>query len=305
MGGERISEVLRFRAALPRIVSLAHLLALSGSRTATERELARMVAGGAVRKVVVPGRGKGGGVVGEGVVLAEDWKRSVREEQGLEEGVKEKYVALLDAWPVSATAPVTSFEDDEVRQLVQAGYFTSPSALASGASALFAPAGSSYLSHLSASGSKAATGSLAAVGGLGAVHESGGSGSMLATSATRTKLPSSSQQMTFSLPATGAYLKLLISARNHLTILLKQISPRYKEATRDLLEEKWDGNVPNDATSRAKRARGEWADVLPGKTRKWREFCGLRFEWVLAEAVGSGVVEVFETGSVGLGVRVC
>jgi hypothetical protein len=43
--------------------------------------------------------------------------------------------------------------------------------------------------------------------------------------------------------------------------------------------------------------------VLPGRTRKWKDFHGLKFEWVLAECLGAGLVEVFETGSVGLGVR--
>ena len=85
--------------------------------------------------------------------------------------------------------------------------------------------------------------------------------------------------------------------------LLKQISPRFKEATHELLKEKWEGNIANDATARAKRARGEWSGVLPGKTKKWKDFYGLRFEWVLAECVGSGLVELFETGSVGWGVR--
>ncbi len=71
----------------------------------------------------------------------------------------------------------------------------------------------------------------------------------------------------------------------------------------ELLKEKWDGNIPNDATSRAKRARGEWTGVLPGRTKKWKEFYGLEFEWVLAECVGAGVVECFDTGSVGWGIR--
>lgn len=54
---------------------------------------------------------------------------------------------------------------------------------------------------------------------------------------------------------------------------------------------------------REKRARGEFAGVLPARTRKWRMCWGMRFEWVLEEAVGGGGVELFETGSVGRGVR--
>jgi len=109
--------------------------------------------------------------------------------------------------------------------------------------------------------------------------------------------------MTLSLPSTGAYLKLLTETRAHLLALLKQLSPRYKEAAMNLLKEKWEGNTLNDAASMAKRARGEWSGVLPGKTKRWREFYGLRFEWVLEECVGSGLMELFDTGSVGMGVR--
>ncbi|KJK86152.1 hypothetical protein H633G_09997 [Metarhizium anisopliae BRIP 53284] len=36
---------------------------------------------------------------------------------------------------------------------------------------------------------------------------------------------------------------------------------------------------------------------------RWKEFWGVEWEWVLGQAVGLGVVEVFETGSVGKGVR--
>ena len=308
MGSERISEVLRFRSALPKIVSLAHLHALSTSSTNTERELARLLGRGVVRKTVIPGRGKGGAAVGEGVVLVEDWKAAVRDAAaGVDDEVKEKYIALMDAHPASTTAPTSSLADDEVRQLVTAGFFTSPALLLSSkASDLFARPGSSSLlsSTLSQSFSTAPTGTLAAIGGYGAVHESGGGGSTLATSGSRSSATHLKQrEMTFSLPATGAYLKLLTSARLHFLALLKQLSPRYKEATVDLLREKWDGNVANDAASRAKRARAEWTGVLPGKTKKWRDFYGLRFEWVLAECVGSGLVELFETGSVGMGVR--
>lgn len=128
---------------------------------------------------------------------------------------------------------------------------------------------------------------------------------MLATSESRQKQPSTGhqQQMTLWLPSTGAYLKLLTNSRQHLLNLLKQLSPRHREATLDLLKEKWDGNIPTDAASRAKRMRGDGSTVLPGKTRKWKEFWGLEFDWVLAECVGSGLVELFETGSVGIGAR--
>ncbi|KAK5122396.1 hypothetical protein LTR85_003980 [Meristemomyces frigidus] len=308
MNSERISEVLRFRERLPRIVSVAHLHALSASSTQTERELARLVAQGVVRKLTIPGRGKGGAAVGEGVVLVDDWKSRIREESSLAEGLREKYIALMDANPTSPTTPTTLLTSDEIPQLVTLGYLTSPAALSSGPGNLFAAPGTSSLLNVSSAGTKAATGTLAAIGGRGAIHDSGGGGSALATQDNRRSGPSHTtrlthQQMTFSLPGTGAYLKLLTEARQHLLFLLKQLSPRYKEAARELLREKWEGNTLNDATSRLKRARGEWSGVLAGKTKKWREFYGVEFEAVLAECVGSGAVELFDTGSVGVGVR--
>lgn len=72
-----------------------------------------------------------------------------------------------------------------------------------------------------------------------------------------------------------------------------------------LLRERWDGGIAGDnPASRAKKLRGEFAGVLPARTRKWKHFWGLAFDWVLAQCVGGGMVELFETGSVGLGVRV-
>lgn len=306
MGSERISEVLRFREALPPIVSLAHLLALSTSATHTERELARLLAEGHVRKVVIPGRGRGGTAVGEGVVLTSEWEKRVEDDQGLERGVKQKYVALMQGHRTSLTVPTSSLSSEEVRALVSAGYLTTPTALSSSTStsSLLAPLGSSSsLLSISKAGSSAATGTLAAIGGVGAVHESGGSGSVLSGQCPQSSHKDVSQTMTFSLPRTGAYLALLTQSRTHLLALLKSLSPRYKEATQEVLREKWNGNVLGDMASQQKRARGEWSGVLPGKTKRWREFYGLRFEFVLAECVGSGLVEIFDTGSVGMGVR--
>ncbi|TKA60103.1 hypothetical protein B0A49_08103, partial [Cryomyces minteri] len=75
-------------------------------------------------------------------------------------------------------------------------------------------------------------------------------------------------------------------------------------APRELLRERWSGGVAGeDAASRARRARGDLGAMLPGRTKKWKDFYGLEFDWVLEECLGSGLVDVFETGSVGLGVR--
>lgn len=72
----------------------------------------------------------------------------------------------------------------------------------------------------------------------------------------------------------------------------------------DLLRDRWDGAVETDKSFHlAKRARGEFAGILPGKTKKWKELYGMKYRWVLEEALGAGLVEIFETGSVGPGIR--
>jgi hypothetical protein len=43
--------------------------------------------------------------------------------------------------------------------------------------------------------------------------------------------------------------------------------------------------------------------LLPGKTKKWKALYGLDFDWALQECLGAGLIEVFETKSVGHGVR--
>jgi hypothetical protein len=105
-----------------------------------------------------------------------------------------------------------------------------------------------------------------------------------------------------SLPNTGAYLRLLGSGRAHLLALLRR--SQSGEAPLHLLKDRWEGAVETEKSFHlAKRARGEFAGILPGKTKKWKELYGMQFRWVLEEALGAGLVEIFETGSVGPGVR--
>ena len=80
---------------------------------------------------------------------------------------------------------------------------------------------------------------------------------------------------------------------------------RFREIPIYLLREKWDGGISaDDPAAKAKKYRGEFTGVLPSRTRKWKQFYGLSFDWTLAECLGAGLVEVFETGSVGQAVRV-
>lgn len=108
--------------------------------------------------------------------------------------------------------------------------------------------------------------------------------------------------MSLSLPNTGPYIRLLDAGRSHLMTLLKKSESH--EVPMYLLKDRWDGSVETSSSFfAAKRARGESTGVLPGKTKKWKDLCGMNFRWALEEALGAGLIELFETGSVGPGVR--
>lgn len=108
--------------------------------------------------------------------------------------------------------------------------------------------------------------------------------------------------MFLSVPNMGPYLRLLGAGRSQLASALKKSS--HGEAPLYLLRDRWEGAVESaSSVSTAKRARGEVAGVLPGRTRKWKELYGMNFRWVLEEALGAGLIELFDTGSVGPAVR--
>lgn len=205
----------------------------------------------------------------------------------------EKYIAIMDANPTSTSVPGTAFKPTEISALTAIGFLTSMAV--SSNSSYFASPGHSSLTSISSSGSRHAAGSLEAVGGASATqHIHGG------TSLNSSRVVLSSYN--FSLPNTGTHIKLLVEARNHLLSVLKKT--KYKELPLDVLREKWDGGVVvHGEREERKKARGEFAGVLPGRTKKWKSFYGMRFEWVLEESLGAGLMEMFETGSVGRAVR--
>lgn len=206
------------------------------------------------------------------------------------------------------------FTDSECIALMRAGFLTSASPSSNSAIVFLCPNSTSSGTATSLHNiSRAASGSMAAVGGDGAIHGAGNTGKGGTIRRTSSQidpfleqgtpyLGQSGQEFHLALPNTGPYLKLLAAARSHLmTQLLKT---RYRELPVDLLRERWDGGIAgDDPATKAKKCRGEFTGVLPGRTRKWKQFFGLAFDWVLAECVGAGLVEVFETGSVGRAVR--
>ncbi|KAF2015757.1 hypothetical protein BU24DRAFT_184871 [Aaosphaeria arxii CBS 175.79] len=296
MNSTRIAEVLNYRKALPPIVTIAHIDALSSSSTTTEREIVELAQAGVLRRVIIPNRGVGAAAVGDGIASVIEWQRLIRSHPDLDADLKEKYIAVMNSNPTTTAIPSTAFTPAELSALTASGFLTS-CASPDNRSSLFASPGAGSLgtlASLSSAGSRHAAGSLAAVGGAEATKHMAGGG------IGHRKMPIS--YYNFSLPHTGSHMKLLVEARTHFLSLLNK--SKHKEAPFDIMRERWDGGIPaQDQQARAKRARGEFTGVLPRRTKKWKHFYGMRFEWILEECVGAGLVECFQTGSVGLAVR--
>lgn len=292
MNGGRIAEVLSFRDGMPPIVTVSHVMALLNSPTSVEREMAELVRKGAIRKVSVAGRGN----LSETLILVRDLETMITNSTLLEAGLKGKFIAYLRENTNVLKVPRGQFVPPDTKALIHAGFLTT-STPSWTTTEVFSKPGDGMRGTLTSiqSISRAASGSMAAVGGEGALHAAGGTGggarSIIGTG-----------DLSLSIPMTGQFLKLLAAAQTHLLSLLTK--SKFKEMPESMLKQKWDGGVAaDDAGAHARRMRGEWAGILPGRTKKWKTFWGIGFEWVLEECVGAGMMEVFETGSVGRGVR--
>lgn len=303
----RVAEVLGARLAQPPVVTVSHLQALLRSPTAVDREAAELARAGAVRKVVVLRRGRDGGV-GELLVAAGDLEQLVRAAVGegaLDEGAAEAFCRWLGDNPAALKicAGDAAMGPGQIDQLVRAGFLTAAHDRDVGSiTSIFARPEDRGTNISLAAVSRAAAGSVDAVGGEGAVHASGGSGARSGGSGS-TAQGGPSVDLSLAVPGQGPYLKLVSAALSQLTAILTKSA--YREMPETLLRERWDGGVAKQESKQhaAKRERREFAGVLPARTRKWRDFHGMTFDWILHEAVGAGLVEVFETGSVGRGVR--
>ncbi|PQE27966.1 Serine-threonine kinase 19 protein [Rutstroemia sp. NJR-2017a WRK4] len=291
MNSTRIAEVLNFRKFLPPIVTVSHVQALLTSPTTVEREIAELIQGGAIRKVVVDSRGN----LGEVLILMKDLETMV-EKSNLDRNLKEEFLKLLRDHPTALKFPRSQLSEESAKAFVYAGFLTLSASHYTTTDHFSRPGDGSKGTLTSLNSiSRAASGSLAAVGGEGALHAAGGSGGGARLAG--------HGDFSLSLPGTGQFLKLLSGARSHFASLLAK--SKYRETPESLLRQRWDGGIEgNDVASAAKRSRGEFAGVLPGKTSKWKRHFGLSFEWVLEECVGAGLVEVFNTRSIGRGVRV-
>lgn len=294
----RISEILNWRKNLPPIVTTAHVQALSKSPTLTQREVSELVGKGVLRKINIPGRGTGRFAIGESLVLTERWIAYVDQLSYLESNARRRYIEALRENPGMPSVPSSIFAQAEASALMKAGLLTAASTSTSTSNMLSSNVSSTgTLASLSTAGSRAAAGSVQAVGGGNAFMDAGGGGGGF-SNAPRSK-QAYGPELTFTLPSVGPYLRLVEAARTHLVSLLSQSA--YKEAPKDLLRERWDGSVTK--ANDPKRKKGFEGVVLPARTKKWKQFNGLKFQWVLEECLGTGLIEIFETGSVGQGVR--
>ncbi|KAL8836375.1 MAG: hypothetical protein Q9170_002948 [Blastenia crenularia] len=309
-GSGKIAEILNFRSKLPAVITVAHVHALAKYPTPTEREIVELIKGNVMKKVVIPGRGTGRSSVDEGLVLFRDLEAMLVYSREVERATKEKFLTYLKTYPNHSTIFESALSYRQTSSLKRAGFLTTTTHSPTPDHYSLPPSSSSSFSIPTIA--RSASGSLAATGGSGAVVEAGGTPTLRRSSSSLTT-PSSSTEISFfgtpstlniSLPNMGPYLHLLTTARSHLLSLLQK--SRFRELPLYLLRERWDGgvSVSDDPAAERKRYRGEFAGALPARTKKWKVFYGLRFEWVLEECVGAGLVELFETGSVGKGVRV-
>ncbi len=212
--------------------------------------------------------------------------------------------------PTAQIVSLGGFSGSDITKLMRAGFLTSSTPHTTSTSFCNHPDSASRGTATSIlSVSRAASGSMAAVGGEDAIYGAGGRGGMRRSSSQFKSEQdgedaiSEGHSLRVSLPGTGPYLKLLTAARSHLVSLI--MKSKYRELPLYLLLERWNGGTSaDDPAAKAKRYRGEFSGILPNRTRKWKQFYGLSFDWVLAECLGAGLIEVFETGTVGRATRI-
>jgi hypothetical protein len=284
LGSARLARTLRVRAALPPLATHAHVAALRASPTAAEREVAAAVrAGGVARVVVVPGEAL--------LVRTDAWVGLVRAAAGVGPAAGSKLVALLEG-----RDPTAPLDGGEIAELVSAGLLTGApgrtAAVSTGILAGSNPAADAAtlgsLASVSRAGARHASGTLEAAGASSSLAHLGGGGTrpnlLPSTGGGEDADPLRGHRP--SVPNAGPFLRLLADGRAHMLALLARGGPR-RSLPLGRLREYWNGG-----------------GVPAWRTKKWRDLHGLRLEWVLADCVGSGLVECFPTGSVGIGVRV-
>lgn len=297
MNSVRIAEVLNFQRNMPPIVSLAHVHALIAASSKTERQIAALQSVGKLRKIKVTGRGNDISGTGE-VLITMDDLRALLERSDVASDVRADFCDMLRRHPRAASVPSQELPASHVTTLTRTGFLVSSSLSGSRNLSL---AGSSLVSMPKIS--RAASGTSGAVGGDSAFENLGGVGTARRPkSGIHTNQDLQGGELGLSVPNIGPYLRLLNAGRAHLLDLLGK--SKFREGPLYLIRERWDGAVDSDnRVSTAKRIRGEFSAIMPAKTKKWKDLYGLNFDWIVEECLGAGLIELFETRSVGLGIR--
>lgn len=270
----RTTELLNYRLSVPPIVTIGHLNAILTSPSKVEREVVELSRSGALRKVRVERRGG----MGEALIESPDLEAMIRS-TGMSDDSKDEFLKFLRENPTAQTLPRGAIKHNHTDELVRAGFLTSSLQAAPGTTLHVRPEDRTTLTSIHHV-SRFASGTVSAVGGQNAIHLAGGGGG--APTLTGSSVSSSgASDFRIAVPGHGRYLKLAEGAVDWLREMLDKT--KWGEAPENWFKERFEGGG------------------LYGM--RWKDFWGVEWEWVLGQAVGLGIVEVFETGSVGRGVR--
>ncbi|KAL6358032.1 hypothetical protein LRP88_08211 [Fusarium phalaenopsidis] len=265
----RTTEVLNYRATTAPLVTVGHLNAVLRSPGKVERELAELTLKGIVRKVRVERRGG----MGEALIEMTDLEDMLQRAK-LSEDTRNKFRVFLKENTTTQTLPHGVLDSKQADELVRAGFLTSSTPSAPEGTLDMRPEDRTTLTSIHHV-SRFASGTVSAVGGRNAIHLAGGGGGSPALTHSST----SRSDLRLAIPGHGRHLKLASAAVEWVRDAMGRT--RWGEAPESWLKERFEGGG------------------LYGP--RWKEFWGVEWTWVLGEAVGLGVVEVFETGSVGRG----
>lgn len=238
-----------------------------------EREVVELNSKGVLRKMRVARRGG----IGHALIESSNLEAMVRDAPRLSKKTQDKFIMFLREDSLAQALPADAFTLDETNELVRAGFLFSAMHARVGDTLHIRPEDRTTLMSIERV-SQAASGTMSAVGGQNAIHLSGGSGG-----GSRARMLDREDSMTsrLAIPGHGRYLKLAEAAVDWLRETLAKT--KWGEGPEGWLKERFEGGG------------------LYGP--RWKEFWGLEWDWLLGEAVGLGVVELFDTSSVGRGVR--
>ena len=264
-------ELLNYRISIPPLVTVGHLGAVLSSPSKVEREIAELLSKGVLRKVRVERR-RG---VGEAVIESREYERLISVSP-LREDTKTSYITCLKENTSSQVLSRGSLPEAATDELVKFGFLANSMHATLGSTLRVRPEDRTTLTSIQHV-SRFASGSVSAVGGQDAVQLAGGGGG----GGGLRSFASDLSDFRIAVPGHGRYMKVAEGAVDWVRDQLSKT--KWGEGTESWLKERFEGGG------------------LYGT--RWKEFWGVEWEWVLGEAVGLGVAELFDTGSVGRGVR--